>query len=174
MTPLASDLLGLGAVVVLVLANAFFVAAEYALVRVRRTRVAELAAQNQPNASWVERHLRTLDRSIATTQLGITMAGLALGWVAEPALSGLFEPIVALLPDAVAGDVSRGLSAALAFAVITALTVVLGELTPKGIALSNPEGTALASMIRRCIDCHHHETVIGEFFAATNQKVTFS
>ncbi|HSR46532.1 MAG TPA: hemolysin family protein [Anaerolineales bacterium] len=144
MTPLASDLLGLGAVVVLVLANAFFVAAEYALVRVRRTRVAELAAQNQPNASWVERHLRTLDRSIATTQLGITMAGLALGWVAEPALSGLFEPIVALLPDAVAGDVSRGLSAALAFAVITALTVVLGELTPKGIALSNPEGTALA------------------------------
>lgn len=144
MPTLASDLLGVGAVVVLVLANAFFVAAEYALVRVRRTRVAELAAQNQPNASWVERHLRTLDRSIATTQLGITMAGLALGWVAEPALSGLFEPIVALLPDTVAGDVSRGLSAALAFAVITALTVVLGELTPKGIALNNPEGTALA------------------------------
>jgi CBS domain containing-hemolysin-like protein len=138
------DLLGLAAVVLLILTNAFFVAAEYALVRVRRTRVAELTAQGQPNAPWVERHLRRLDRSIATTQLGITMAGLALGWVAEPALSGLFAPLVGLLPAAVADDVSRGLSAALAFAVITTLTVVLGELTPKGIALSDPERTALA------------------------------
>lgn len=140
----SADLLGLAAVVVLVLANAFFVAAEYALVRVRRTRVTELAAQGEPNAPWVERHLRRLDRSIATTQLGITMAGLALGWVAEPSLSGLFEPIVARFPGDIADDVSRGLSAALAFAVITALTVVLGELTPKGIALRNPERTALA------------------------------
>jgi CBS domain containing-hemolysin-like protein len=144
MSPLAQDLLGLALVVLLVLTNAFFVAAEYALVRVRRTRVAELTAQGQPNARWVDRHLRRLDRSIATTQLGITMAGLALGWVAEPSLSGLFEPIVALLPGDIADDVSRGLSAALAFAVITALTVVLGELTPKGIALHNPERTALA------------------------------
>jgi len=138
------DLLGLTAIVLLILTNAFFVAAEYALVRVRRTRVAELSAQGQPNAPWVERHLRQLDRSIATTQLGITMAGLALGWVAEPALSGLFEPLVASVPVAIADEVSRGLSAALAFAVITSLTVVLGELTPKGIALHNPEKTALA------------------------------
>jgi CBS domain containing-hemolysin-like protein len=132
------------AVILLVLTNAFFVAAEYALLRVRRTRVAELSARNQPNARWVERHLRQLDRSIATTQLGITMAGLALGWVAEPALSGLFKPVVDRFPGNLHEDVSRGLSAALAFAVITGITVILGELTPKGIALHSPERTALA------------------------------
>ena len=144
MSTLGSDVLGVAAVVLLVLANAFFVAAEYALVRIRRTRVAELTAQKKPNARWVERLLRHLDRSIATTQLGITMAGLALGWVAEPALSGLLEPVVRLFPPLQHEEVSRGLSAVLAFAVITGVTVVLGELTPKGIALHNPERTALA------------------------------
>ena len=143
MATLRFDLLGLAALILLVLANAFFVAAEYSLVRIRRTRVAELTAQKKPNAQWVERLLRHLDRSIATTQLGITMAGLALGWVAEPALSGLLQPIVGLFPQVAQGDLSRGLSAALAFAVITGLTVVIGELTPKGIALHDPERTAL-------------------------------
>ena len=112
MTDLGLDLLGLIAVVVLVLANAFFVAAEYALVRVRRTRIAELAAQGNAGAAWVERALRDLDRSIATTQLGITMAGLALGWVAEPALSGLLEPVVRLVPVGLREEVSRGIAAA--------------------------------------------------------------
>jgi CBS domain containing-hemolysin-like protein len=144
MESLGVDLLRLLALVALVLTNAFFVAAEYALLRVRRTRVAELATRQHPNASWLERHLRQLDRSIATTQLGITMAGLALGWVAEPALAGVFEPIVRWFPLALHQDVSRALSAALAFSVITAVTVVLGELTPKGIALHSPERTALA------------------------------
>ena len=78
MASFRSDWLGLAALVLLVLANAFFVAAEYSLVRIRRTRVAELAAHGKPNAKVVERLLRRLDRSIATTQLGITMAGLAL------------------------------------------------------------------------------------------------
>jgi len=144
MSTLGSDFLGVAAVVLLVLTNAFFVAAEYALVRIRRTRVAELTAQKKRNVRWVDRLLRHLDRSIATTQLGITMAGLALGWVAEPALSSLFEPLVRLFPPLQHEDVSRGLSAALAFAVITGVTVVLGELTPKGIALRDPERTALA------------------------------
>jgi len=143
MASFRSDWLGLAALVLLVLTNAFFVAAEYSLVRIRRTRVAELAAHGKPNAKVVERLLRRLDRSIATTQLGITMAGLALGWVAEPALSGLFQPIVELFPGLPSDELSRGLSAALAFAVITAVTVVIGELTPKGIALNDPEGTAL-------------------------------
>jgi CBS domain containing-hemolysin-like protein len=143
MQTLGLDLLGLGVVLLLVLANAFFVAAEYSLVRIRRTRVAELAAHEKPNAKVVEGLIRHLDRSIATTQLGITMAGLALGWVAEPALSGLLRPIVGLLPQLPPEDLSRGLSAALAFVVITAVTVVIGELTPKGIALNDPEGTAL-------------------------------
>jgi putative hemolysin len=144
MSDLGSDFLGVAAVVLLVLTNAFFVAAEYALVRIRRTRVAELTTQKTRNVRWVDRLLRHLDGSIATTQLGITMAGLGLGWVAEPALSGLFEPLVRLFPPLRHEDLSRGLSAALAFAVITGVTVVLGELTPKGIALRDPERTALA------------------------------
>jgi CBS domain containing-hemolysin-like protein len=144
MTNLGIDLLGIVGIIVLVLANAFFVAAEYALVRVRRTRIAELAAQGNRAAPWVERALRDLDRSIATTQLGITMAGLALGWVAEPSLSGLLEPVVRLFPLPVRQDVSRAIAAGLAFALVTGITVVLGELTPKGIALHQPERTALA------------------------------
>lgn len=143
MSNLAADLLALAGVALLVLANAFFVAAEFSLIRVRRTRILEMAAQGNRAAPWVERSLRHLDRSIATTQLGITMAGLALGWVAEPALAGLFEPLARLAPIGLRDEVSRGLSAGLAFALITSVTVILGELTPKGVALHDPEGTAL-------------------------------
>lgn len=143
METLGIDLLRLAGVVALVLGNAFFVASEFALVSVRRTRIAELVAQGNLAAAWVGRALQNLDRAIATTQLGITMAGLALGWVAEPALSGLFRPILAAIPQASQEGLSRSLSAALAFAVVTAVTVVLGELTPKGIALHDPEKTAL-------------------------------
>lgn len=140
---LVSDLLGLLVMAALVVANAFFVAAEFALVSVRRTRVAELVAQGNPAARWVQRAVRDPDRFIAATQLGITIASLGLGWVAEPALAHLVEPVVRLFPDVIADEVSHGVSAGLAFAVITFLHVVVGELAPKSIALQNPERTAL-------------------------------
>jgi CBS domain containing-hemolysin-like protein len=137
------DLLRLVAVVLLVLANAFFVAAEFALVGVRRTRIAELVAKGNVSARSVQRAIADPDRFIAATQLGITLASLGLGWIGEPALSHLLEPLINLFPTSIEMELSHSLSAGLAFALITFLHVVIGELAPKSIALQNPERTSL-------------------------------
>ncbi len=140
---LTLDLLGLVAVVFLVLLNGFFVAAEFSLVTVRRTRIAELVEQGNATAETVQKALENPDRIIAATQLGITLASLGLGWIGEPALSHFIEPIVELFPIEFRPGLSRSLSAGLAFAIITFLHVVVGELAPKSIALQNPEGTSM-------------------------------
>jgi CBS domain containing-hemolysin-like protein len=139
----SADLLRLVGVVLLVLMNGFFVSAEFALVSVRRTRVEELVRQGNAGAAAVKKALHDPDRFIAATQLGITIASLGLGWLGEPALGRFIEPVVGLLPKAWIGLASHTLSAALAFAVITFLHVVVGELMPKSIALQRPEATAL-------------------------------
>jgi putative hemolysin len=138
------DLLKLVAVAFLVFANAFFVAAEFALVSVRRTRIHELVANGSSSARWVEKVIQDPDRFIAATQLGITLASLGLGWIGEPALSNLLMPIIKLFPTSIETEVAHSLSAGLSFAVITFLHVVIGELAPKSIALQNPERTSLA------------------------------
>jgi CBS domain containing-hemolysin-like protein len=140
---LGSNLLRLLGVAVLVLVNAFFVAAEYALVSVRPTRVEELLQVGRPGARSVKKALEQLDRFIAATQLGVTVASLTLGWLGEPALSGLLEPVLSLLPAAWVGVAGRTLSAIIAFTVITFLEVVVGELMPKAIALQRAEVIAL-------------------------------
>lgn len=140
---LPSDLLRLVGVIILVFANGFFVAAEFSLVSVRRTRIEELVRQGKPGSAAVKRALSDPDRFIAATQLGITIASLGLGWLGEPALSHFIEPVLALLPAAWVGTASHTISAALAFAAITFLHVVVGELMPKSIALQQPEATAL-------------------------------
>jgi len=142
-TSFVVDILKLGAVMLLVLINAFFVAAEFALVSVRRTRVAELVAQGNNRAAWVKKAIDNPDQVIAATQLGITLASLGLGWIGEPALSHLLEPVVGLFPQTVQSGVSHSISAGIAFAIITFLHVVIGELAPKSIALQNPERTSL-------------------------------
>ena len=142
-TPLF-DALGVLAILVFVLSNAFFVAAEFALVSVRRTRIAELVEHGQVGADVVQKALENPDRVIAATQLGITLSSLALGWVGEPALSHLILPVASLFPKVIQPGVSHSLSAGLAFLIITFLHVVVGELAPKSIALQNPERTALA------------------------------
>jgi CBS domain containing-hemolysin-like protein len=138
------DILRLGAVMLLVLANGFFVAAEFALVSVRRTRIATLVADGNTRARWVQKAIDDPDRFIAATQLGITLASLGLGWVGEPALSGLLIPLIEWFPVEIESAVSHSISAGLAFAIITFLHVVVGELAPKSIALQNPEKTSLA------------------------------
>jgi CBS domain containing-hemolysin-like protein len=143
METIGLDLLGLVAVAVLVLANGFFVAAEFALVSVRSTRITELVSQGNPAANWAQKALENPDRVIAATQLGITLASLGLGWVGEPALSHLLAPIVHLLPIEINSELSHTISAGIAFAFITFLHVVVGELAPKSIALQNPEKTSL-------------------------------
>jgi CBS domain containing-hemolysin-like protein len=140
---LLPNVLGLLAVVFLVLLNAFFVAAEFALVSVRTTRIAELVARGNRAARWVARGLENPDRFIAATQLGITLASLGLGWIGEPALAGLIEPLVELFPAEFASAISHTISAVLAFGIITFLHVVVGELMPKSIALQDPERTSL-------------------------------
>jgi len=130
---------GLLAVVLLVLANAYFVAAEFALVGARRTRLDELAQAGDRKAALARRAIRSLDRYISATQLGITLASLGLGWIGKPALAGLLDGLFAFLPETAAVWTTHAVSAATAFAIITALHIVLGELVPKSLALLYPE-----------------------------------
>jgi len=138
-----NNILRLSAVVFLVLANGFFVAAEFALVSIRRTKVDELVALGKPGAAWLQRVVENPNRIIAATQLGITLASLGLGWIGEPAIAPVIEPLVRLFPVSAQPGVSQTISAVLAFAIITFLHVVIGELAPKSIALQNPEKTSL-------------------------------
>ncbi len=137
------DVLKLILVLFLVSANGFFVAAEFSLVSVRRTRIAELVEQGHHGALAVQKAIERPDNVIAATQLGITIASLGLGWVGEPALSHFLQPVVELFPANFQSDVSHSIAAGLSFALITFLHVVAGELAPKSIALQDPEKTSL-------------------------------
>src|ERR671915_959250 len=123
-----SVLLGLTAVVVLVLANAFFVAAEFALVGARKTRLDELARTGDRKARLARTAVQSLDRYISATQLGITLASLGLGWIGEPALARLIEGGFAWLPAPAQAVVTHGVASAIAFIIITILYIILGEL----------------------------------------------
>src|SRR5262245_11641381 len=127
----------------LVFANGFFVAAEFSIVTVRKTRVDQLIAEGHRAARAVRRAVTAPDRYIAATQLGITMASLGLGWLAEPALASIFEPAPAVPPAHLATATAHSIAVAIAFAIITAAEIVFGELTPKWIALERPEATAI-------------------------------
>src|SRR5687767_9566142 len=131
--------IGLAAVVVLVAANAFFVAAEFALVGARRTRLDEQAAAGNTRAALARKAVGRLDRYISATQLGITLASLGLGWIGEPALAHVIEGGFAWLPDAAATVATHTTASVIAFMIITVLHIILGELMPKALALLYPE-----------------------------------
>ncbi len=137
------DFLGASGIPLMILLNAFFVAAEFALVTVRWTRVEEMVEQGKFGAPAVREAVDKLDDAIAATQLGITFASLGLGWLGEPALAHLIQPVFSGL------DVWWGVAAThtaaviVAFLTITFLHVVLGELAPKAIALQRAEQVAL-------------------------------
>jgi CBS domain containing-hemolysin-like protein len=133
----------LAALMVLVFANGFFVAAEFAIVSVRKTRVDQLIAEGHRSARAVRRAVTDPDSYIAATQLGITMASLGLGWIGEPALASMIEPAFNYLPPVVAATTAHSISVAVAFAIVTALHIIFGELAPKTIALERAESTAL-------------------------------
>jgi CBS domain containing-hemolysin-like protein len=133
----------LAAVLALVFANGFFVAAEFALVTVRKTRIDQLIAEGSRLARPVRRALSDPERYIAATQLAITMTSLGLGWIGEPAVASIIQPALGLLPGELRTVTAHSISVALAFAFITALHIVLGELAPKTIALQHAERTAL-------------------------------
>lgn len=135
--------LGILAVPLLVLTNAFFVAAEFALVAVRRTRVDEMVNARRVGAMAVKNAIENLDDAIAATQLGITLASLALGWVGEPTVARVIQPGLSFLPDTWRFITAHGLATAIAFTLITFLHVILGELAPKAVSLQRPDFVAL-------------------------------
>jgi CBS domain containing-hemolysin-like protein len=127
----------------LVGANGFFVAAEFGLVAVRRTRVEQLVNEGNALARDVRHALDHLDNYIAATQLGITLSSLALGWVGEPAVASWIEPWFVGLPGFWPQLSAHAIAVAIAFAIITTLHIILGELVPKSIALQRSEATSL-------------------------------
>jgi len=133
----------LGAVLGLVLLNGFFVAAEFGLVASRRSRIDEMVANGDAGARAVQQALQHLDRYISGTQLGITLASLALGWIGEPALAAVIDRgLAAVGVDVPEGVAHSGAGVATAFLIITFLHIVLGELAPKSVALLKPEGVS--------------------------------
>jgi CBS domain containing-hemolysin-like protein len=129
--------------VFLVFLNAFFVAAEFAIVKVRATRIHERLREGARGAAATEDVLRNLDAYLSATQLGITLASLGLGWVGEPAFATIVAPILALI-GVWSPAVVHSVSLTFAFAVITYLHIVLGELAPKSLAIQRAEAVALA------------------------------
>ncbi|HYW29846.1 MAG TPA: hemolysin family protein [Gaiellales bacterium] len=135
--------LALLAVLLIVLANGFFVAAEYALVTVRRTRVQELIAQGSRKARRVDELQQNPARFISAIQLGVTLSSLALGAIGEPVVSKLLEKPLDLLPASWHGGIALTLSSILAFAILSFFHVVMGEIVPKSYTLQHAERVAL-------------------------------
>ncbi len=131
--------LKLGAVLFLVAANGFFVAAEFAFVGVRRSRIETLAAAGKSSAQRLSRLLKNLNAYLSASQLGITLASLALGWVGEPVIARVLEVPLSGLSD----TFRHGLAFGIAFSIITAMHIVLGEQAPKLIGLARAERVAL-------------------------------
>jgi CBS domain containing-hemolysin-like protein len=124
----------------LVVLNGFFVAAEFAFVRIRKTSVKQLVEDGKPGSAVLDEVMDKLDNYLAVTQLGITIASLGLGWVGEPAVAALIEPV---LEPVLSESLLHLVAFALGFSTITFLHVVFGELAPKTIAIAEAERLAL-------------------------------
>jgi CBS domain containing-hemolysin-like protein len=140
MTSLDEMLFGFFLMAFLIFLNAFFVSAEFAFVTVRRTRMEELAAKGSRSANQVLTILDHLDEYINSAQVGITLASIGLGWVAEPIMERVFEDLFGLfLPE----NAVLAISIATGYLFVTYLHVVIGEVTPKSVALQFAERAAL-------------------------------
>ena len=126
----------------LIFMNGFFVAAEFCCVKIRTSRLETLIAEGSSRAGYAKQLTEHLDYSLSVTQFGITLASLGLGWVGEPAIATLILPVTQLLglPD----EFGHTIALAIAFTIITSMHIVLGELTPKSMAIANVEDIMLA------------------------------
>jgi CBS domain containing-hemolysin-like protein len=138
----SSTAAGVAAALLLVLANGFFVAAEFSIVKVRDTQLQPLARRSA-RARLAIHIAGHLDAYLAACQVGITLSSLALGWIGEPAIAGLLEPPLTAAIGAFAPALAHGIAIALAFALISMLHIVLGELAPKSVAIQRALPTAL-------------------------------
>ncbi|MCA2504937.1 MAG: HlyC/CorC family transporter [Microcystis sp. M54BS1] len=138
-------------VFLLIVLNAFFVAAEFSLVSVRRTRISQLVAAGDVPAQTVQSLQRSLDRLLSTTQLGITLSSLALGWIGESTMTVFVKKLLSFLPFSLNWQnlLSHGFSLCLAFLIVAYLQIVFGELYPKSLALiyAEPMARLLAAPI---------------------------
>ncbi len=130
------------AVVLLVAANAFFVAAEYALVSVRETRLQQMIAAHRIGARTVQKLHQKLELVLNAVQFGVTVSSLGLGWIGEASIAHMLEPLFRSWPHS--RFYAHGVAVVLAFALMTYLVVVLGEVVPKSIALQRTDRVALA------------------------------
>jgi CBS domain containing-hemolysin-like protein len=137
-----STLLYLLATAVLILLNAFFVASEFAIVKVRPTRLEQLVREGDGRARLALRITGRLDQYLSANQLGVTLASLALGWIGEPAVAHVIEPHLSWLGDH-ANLGAHAVSVAIAFLVIAALHTIIGELSPKWLAIQKTEAVTL-------------------------------
>lgn len=126
----------------LVLLNAFFVASEFAIVKMRPTRLEQLVREGDARARLALHISQRLDAYLSANQLGITLASLGLGWIGEPAIAQLIEPLLAPL-GTWSGFGAHAIAVAIAFTVITALHTVIGELAPKSLAIQRTEKVTL-------------------------------
>ena len=133
----------LSVIVLLLFSNGFFVASEFAMVKVRKTRVEQLVKEGNSNAKLALKAIEDLDKFIAAVQLGVTISSIGLGWVGEATLARIIEPVFVFLPGISKTIATHTISVTVAFCLITFLHVVLGELIPKSIALEYTEKTAL-------------------------------
>ncbi len=139
---IAYVLLRVFVILLLVAANAFFAAAEFALVSVRETRIQQLIEAHRAGARAVLKLHQQLGRVVNGVQLGVTITSLTLGWLGEPVLARLFEAWIGSIPHA--AIYAHAIAVAIAFVMITSLHVILGELVPKSLALQRAERVALA------------------------------
>src|SRR5881296_3740880 len=135
----------LAVIAALVVLNAFFVACEFAIVKVRSSQLDELAEEGNLRAAFAKHVRAHLDAYLSATQLGITLASLALGWIGEQSLVSILQPALAVV-HIYSYAVATSIAIALAFAGITFLHIVFGELAPKYIAISDPLPVALRLM----------------------------
>lgn len=137
-----NSLLMIALAIFFILLNAFFVLSEFALVKVRKSRLEELIKEKTPNANLAFDMSNKLDTYLSATQLGITLSSLALGWIGEPAVARLLDEPLAKYFNA-NEIVLHSVSFAIAFTIITLLHVVVGELIPKSVAIAKAESSVL-------------------------------
>ena len=130
-------------VALLLFANAFFVATEFALVHVRKTRISQLTKEGNKLADVALKLINDLDRTLAAVQLGITIASIGLGWVAEATVVMLIEPLFKFVPESLRVFATHSFAVSIAFIFVTIIHVVIGELMPKSIAIQHAEKVSL-------------------------------
>ncbi len=143
MDEIGSIIFNLFVIGILLLSNGFFVAAEFSMVSVRKTRIAQLTNEGNFSAKVALEALKDLDKFVAAVQLGVTISSIGLGWVGEATLAKMILPIFNFLPDNLQVFSAHSISVAISFVLITVMHVVIGELMPKSIALQYPEKTSL-------------------------------